>query len=182
LYAAYTKHVAPLRSNIDIAAQYGYSHIPGMVDDIKTITRHNSVALNLRLSSGISEAIDFIVSSTGAYNFVRYSIHKSASNVFQQSSYALINVIFPKGFLLSSDLTHNFNWYKTLSAGQHVVLWNVSAGYKFLAKQAAEIRFTVHDIFDNNKNIYHVMADTYTERINTNNIRRYFMLLLLYNL
>ena len=182
LYAAYSKYITPLLSNIDFGLQYGNAYIPGMIDGSKNITKNNFLALNMRLSSGINEAVDFIISSTSAYNFINYSINKNKSNFFQQNNYALMNIIIAKGLLFNTNFTHNFIWQETSTTGHHVFLWNASIGYKFLYNQAAEIRLTVHDILDKNKNMNYIIADTYTESINTNNIRRYFMLVLLYNL
>lgn len=182
LYATYSKYLPAWKVNVDAGLQYAYAYIPGMIDDSDNTLKRNTTALNLRLSSGISEAIDFILSSNTAYNFIRYTSNDKKADVFQQNTYAAINVIFGGGWFANTNVTQTYNYYTSSSSGQNVFLWNASAGYKFLPRQAAEIRLTAHDLLDKNQNIDYYITGSYTENSSSNNIKRYFMLSLAYNL
>ncbi len=182
LYASYSKYLQPWKSNVDATVQYGYAYVPGMSNNVDNTLKRNIMALNLRLSSGISENIDFTLNSNTAYSFAHYVTTGQNANVFQQKSYAMVNVIFCKGWFVNTNFTQTYNYYASSSSGENVFLWNASAGYKFLHNKAAEVRLTVHDILNQNKNIDYYVTDIYTENSSSNNIKRYFMLSLVYNL
>jgi hypothetical protein len=55
-------------------------------------------------------------------------------------------------------------------------------GYKFLKGNAAEIRLTVFDIFNQNTAISRNVTETYVEDISSNVLKRYAMLTFTYNL
>jgi hypothetical protein len=182
VYAAYIKHIVDLKSNVDISLQYKYFYIPGLIDGKDNSSIRNQLGLNLRYSSGVNEYFDFTVNSNTTYYFIRNSLSSNKSDILQQNTYGMLNVIFWRSWQISTAVTHTYNRYIVNSSDDNTVLWNASVSYRFLSSKAAELRVTVHDILNNNKNSNYFIADNYLEKINTNNIKRYAMVSLVYNL
>jgi hypothetical protein len=83
---------------------------------------------------------------------------------------------------LQTDITHQTNSGLSSSYNQNYFLWNASVAYKFLPKQAAELRLSVFDILEQNKSITRNTNDLYYEDVQSNVLSQYFMLTFTYNL
>ena len=72
--------------------------------------------------------------------------------------------------------------YSGLSAAydKNYVIWNAGIGYKFLKKQAGDLRLVMTDILNQNTSISRNITDTYIEDSRTTILRRYVMLVFTY--
>jgi hypothetical protein len=135
------------------------------------------------LSSNVSEKIDFTLSYSPTYSIVRNTAQASLNNnyIFQNTSFK-INWLFGKGFLIQSEILNQA--YSGLGTGfnQNFTLWNAGFGYKFLKKQAAEVRLNVFDLLKQNNSIARNVSTAYIEDARNQVLTRYFMLTFTYNL
>ena len=76
------------------------------------------------------------------------------------------------------------NSYQGLEEGfnQTILLWNAGLGFKFLKKEAAEVRLSVFDLLNSNNSIVRNVTDYYIEDLQTQVLNRFFMLTVTYNL
>jgi hypothetical protein len=135
------------------------------------------------ITSNISKAIDFTVSSNLSYNTVENTINKSLNTEYYNlNSKVKVNFIFLESIVLSADLNHQY--YEGLSAGynQNYLLWNAGAGYKFLKDHKAEIRFSVNDILEQNTSVTRNTTETYIEDVQSNVLQRFYLLTFTYNI
>jgi hypothetical protein len=74
--------------------------------------------------------------------------------------------------------------YSGLGSGfnQNFTLWNAGFGYKFLKKQAGELRLNVFDLLKQNNSIARNVLTAYIEDARSQVLTRYFMLTFTYNL
>ena len=86
------------------------------------------------------------------------------------------------GINLQTDLVHQA--YSGLSAGfnQQYTLWNASVGKKLFPGQRGEIRVYAFDLLSQNRAIQRNVTEAYYEDVQTNILRRYFMLMFTYNI
>jgi hypothetical protein len=77
-----------------------------------------------------------------------------------------------------------FNRYDGLGEDidQNQSVLNAAIGYKFLKKNAGELRLTGFDLFNQNKNINRQITDSYIQDNLTQSLTRYFVMTFTYNL
>jgi hypothetical protein len=61
-------------------------------------------------------------------------------------------------------------------------VWNAGVGYRFLENRAAELRFSINDILNQNDAINRSINDVSIEDTRTNALRRFMMLTFSYDL
>ena len=79
-------------------------------------------------------------------------------------------------------LTHQYYAGLSQNYNQDYILWNCALGYKFLKDHKGDIRLSVFDVLNQNKNIQRSVSNTYIQDTQTNVLQRYFMLIFTYNL
>jgi hypothetical protein len=182
-FISYGIPVSKIKSNININAGVTYAKNPNMINDIKSFTNTYGINGGLVLSSNVSEKIDFTLSYSPTYSIIRNSAQASLNNnyLFQNTSFK-INWLFGKGFLIQSEVLNQA--YSGLGTGynQNFTLWNAGFGYKFLKKQAAELRLNVFDLLKQNNSIARNVSTAYIEDARNQVLTRYFMLTFTYNL
>ncbi|NJK94079.1 MAG: outer membrane beta-barrel protein [Bacteroidales bacterium] len=184
--ANFGKYVKVLKSNVNMLAGLNYSQSPGYVNSILNRSNNYSITNSLILASNISEKLDFSVSYTSNYSIVKNTeTSQGVSNTeyWYQSANFKVNWIFFKGFVLQTDMAGQFN--KGLSSNsynQNYVVWNASFGKKFLKNNAAEIKLSVFDILNQNKNISRTVTASTIQDSRTNTFPRYFLVMFTYNL
>ncbi|AFK04723.1 TonB-dependent receptor [Emticicia oligotrophica DSM 17448] len=182
-FMSYGIPVSKIKSNLNLSAGVSYAKNPNMINNVKSFTNTYGINGGAVLSSNLSEKVDFTLSYTPTYSIVRNSVQTSLNTkyVFQNTSFK-INWLFGKGFLLQSEVLNQA--YSGLGSGfnQNFTLWNAGFGYKFLKKQAAEIRLNVFDILKQNNSIARNVSTAYIEDARNQVLTRYFMLTFTYNL
>lgn len=182
-FLTYGLPVNVLRSNLNMNAQASLEQTPGIINNRKNLANNTNAGLGFTFSSNINEKIDFTLSSTGSYNWVKNTVNTGSDNRFyNQSSRLSVNYIFWKGIVFNTDLNHQL--YSGLSAGynQNFFLWNMSIGKKLFRKQQGEIKLSVFDLLGQNQSIQRTVSEIYSEDVRTNVLQRYFMLTFTYNL
>jgi hypothetical protein len=183
---SFVNYSLPLRfakSNLNLNANATYSQTPGLVFSQLNYSRTPTVGLGMVLSSNISPELDFTLSSNSSQSYVRNSLPSQANRrYFRQNTALRFSWILVKGITLQSDVSHQL--YKGLAAGfnQHFVLWNASIGKKLFARQQGEIKLYAFDLLAQNNSLQVNNTAAYTEDVQTNILRRYFMLMFTYNI
>lgn len=171
-----------MKCNLNVNVGGTYSRTPGVINGQTNYSHAPAANLGVTLSSNISKKIDFTVSSQSSLTFVQNTLRKNLnSNYFNQNTRAKVYWDIWKGIVVTSELTHQL--YTGLSDGynQNYFLWNLGLAKKFLKNDAAEFKFTVFDVLNQNNSITRNVTDIYTEDIETVVLNRYFMLTFTYN-
>ncbi len=179
----YGMPVSWLMSNVNITAFANLSRTPGTINGVLNESTSPSVGLSLVLASNISPEIDFSVSSLSILTSTRNSLQSALdAEYWSQNTRLRLNWIFWKGFVLSSDLSHQYTSGYAEGYNQNIVLWNVGIAKKFLPKDAAEIRLTLFDVLNQNTNTTRSANELYIEDARSNTLRRYGLLTFSYTL
>lgn len=182
-FISYGIPISKIKSNLNFSAGVNYAQNPNLINNIKSFTNTYGINGGLVLSSNVSEKVDFTLSYSPTYSLVRNSIQATLNTnyLFQNTSFK-INWLFGKGFLLQSEVLNQA--YSGLGSGfnQNFTLWNAGFGYKFLKKQAAELRINVFDLLKQNNSIARNVSTAYIEDARSQVLTRYFMLTFTYNL
>jgi hypothetical protein len=183
LFTAYGFPLSIVKSNLNFNTSYIFTKTPGMINGTKSFSNNHALGLGLVLSSNISKNIDFTVSTNNNYNIARSSIQENLNNnYFSHLSNLTLNLIFWKGVLFQSNVSYQL--YKGLSEGYNTeyLLWNLSVGKKLFKNQRGELKISVFDVLNQNKNVIRDVTELYTEDTQTNVLQRYAILTFTYNL
>jgi outer membrane receptor protein involved in Fe transport len=181
-FVTYGFPVKWIKSNVNLNGGFMYTKTPSLINNATNLAHTYNINGGVVLGSNISTKVDFTLSTTANYNIVDNSIRPGLNNnYYYQQSAARVNVLPWKGLVLSSDFNHMI--YTGLGDfNQSIYLWNAGLGYKFLKKQAAELRLTVFDLLNQNKSINRTVNASYVEDTNIQVLTRYYMVTFTYNI
>ncbi len=184
VFATYGLPVDFIKSNLNLTGGINYTHTPGLINRSEEYSNNLVPSAGIVISSNISQKLDFTISYTGTYNFVKNSLQGSANNNYYNHVASFkVNWIFLKGFVFNTNITHSY--YSTLSSSAgniDFVMWNAYVGYKFFKDRSLEARLSAFDLLNQNKSITRTVAANYVENDITTVLRQYFMFQLTYTL
>lgn len=176
-FLTYGLPVKFIKSNLNLNAGLTYNRTPGLINNATNFVNNYNATGGLVLSSNISEKVDFKISCTGNYFVVDNTLQPQANtNYYLQTSGIKFNWLPWKGLVFNLDLNHNLYSGLGSAFNQSIFLWNGGVGYKFLKKQAAEIRIIYFDLLNQNNSISRNITDTYVETNTVKVLRQYFLL------
>ncbi|MBI1221505.1 MAG: outer membrane beta-barrel protein [Bacteroidetes bacterium] len=181
MFSSYGMPLKFIKCNLNLNAGYTFTSTPSLINDLLNYTRTSAISLSTVLSSNISENLDFSFSYAADINQVRNSFQPQLNNNYVlHAAKAGITYLSKKGLVLNS--TAAYTSYIGLGQGfnNKYLIWNAALGYKFLKKQAGDIRLFVFDILGQNNSLTRNVTNTYVEDVQNVVLKRYFMLTFTY--
>lgn len=182
IFTTYGFPFKPIKTNINIDLTGNLTTIPGLINDRLNESENRTLTLGLTFASNISEKVDFTIASRTGISQVENSLQFAGNTDYlSQRTSAKIGIVFPKGIVYRSNLTHQLYDGLTANFDQSYFLWNMSLGIKLLKEQRGELALSVFDLLNQNQRITRNVTDVYIENVSTNVLQRYFMLKFTYN-
>jgi len=170
-----------IKSNVNFNLRTSYINAPSQINDLINHSVSKNLGGGITISSNFSHNLDFTLSTQVNFSDVNNDINKQADNTyFSQNTSGTINWIFLERFVVSTDASYYYNRGLESAGNTNYTLWNAGFGYKFLKKNAAEIRLQAFDILNNNTALTRNVTETYYSDINSIVLNRYFMLMFSY--
>ena len=182
LFASYGFPLHFIRSTITLSSGLSYSRLPSKINAVFNLANNRSATLGTSLSSNISPEIDFRLSYNASYNNVKNTVLSASDDrYYSGNANGRVSVLLWKHLTLSTDAS--FNHYLGLidGPGSYLIL-NAGIGARFLKNNAAELKFWVSDILNENTSFTRNVTNTYYEDVTTQVLQRYFMLTFTYNI
>ncbi|MDI9872989.1 TonB-dependent receptor [Flectobacillus rivi] len=172
-----------IKTNVNLTSSYNYSKLPGKINNQLNNSNQYNFNQGITFASNISTNIDFNLTYNLGYNQVDNTLQPQLNTKYYvHTGTGRLNLIFGKGFVFQSDLSYyRYNGLSD-SFNQQFILWNMSAGKKFLKNQRAEAKITVFDVLKKNNSITRTVTDTYIADVRSNVLTQYFMLTFTYNI
>jgi hypothetical protein len=173
----------PLKSNLSMNLRTTISRSPSLINNTNFYSTNTGVSPGLNLSSTISPQVDFNVSYRVNFSSVSYEQPNLSNSSYNQQTGTFQFTWTPWNKLVFvTDFA--FNRYDGLGEDidQNQSVLNAAIGYKFLKKNAGELRLTGFDLFNQNKNINRQITDSYIQDNLTQSLTRYFVVTFTYNL
>jgi hypothetical protein len=166
-----------VKSNLNFNLNAGVSHTPSIVNNVTNNALAPNYGLGIVWSSNISKMWDFTISTQTNYNEQFNSVQKESNTSYinQQHKFK-INIMPWKGLVFTSEIAQQIYAGISDNFNQNYILWNAGVGYKFMKKDAAEIRITAFDLLNQNQAISRNFTETYTENVYTNILSQYYLL------
>ncbi|MEM6264081.1 MAG: outer membrane beta-barrel protein [Bacteroidota bacterium] len=176
-FITYGRPINPIKTNLNLNFNMDYSRLPSRINDQINFANTATAGVGVVLSSNISEKVDFTLSSQTNASQVRNSLQSSQDTEYlSQLSKLRLNLIFWKGLVFRSELTHQL--YEGLGDGfnQNFFLWNMGLAKKLFNNQRGEIELSVFDALTENTSIERTVAANYIQDLQTTVLQRYIML------
>ncbi|MBM3415030.1 MAG: hypothetical protein FJY20_01020 [Bacteroidetes bacterium] len=160
--------------NRDISLLYGEKNIG------RTITLTQTAGANFNLK----EKWDLSANASLSYYKIKYSVNTALNDDYLTQTYSAdVAYTFKKpGLILSTDIDYYVNSGRAEGYNQRIPLWNAAISKQLFKKKNGELKFTVHDILNQNQSITRTNGDNYIEDVRSMVLRRYFMVSFLFNL
>lgn len=172
-----------LRSNLTLNGGVNYNRTPGIINDRKNVSTTLGYNSGFVLTSNISNTFDFTISLDGTYNVVDNKLQPALnSNYYQHTAGARFNWIFYKGFFLESNASQVYLTGPGDDLDQNFVLWGAGIGKRFLKREAAELKFSVFDVLQQNDSVSRTVTDVAIDDLRNNVLTQYVMVTFTYNL
>jgi outer membrane beta-barrel protein len=164
---------------VNINAGLTYSALPGLIDNVKTVTNNYNYNAGIVIASNVSEHIDFNLSYSANFNVIA---GQPENDQVSQTAEIQFNLLSKKGWYFQNDLNNQTYTYKGTTPDQNFWLWNIGFGKKFLKGQKGDLRFTVFDLLKQNKSITRTVTEVYVQDVRSQVLQQYCMLTFSYNL
>jgi uncharacterized membrane protein YgcG len=172
---------SPMNLNLTTSLRYGKD----VSQQYKKVGYNTTLGLGqrIRFDYNIQDKLDVGVSANFNYNDAQYQLQANANNRYLNHNYSLdVTYTFFKRFMLSSDMDYYVNSGRAAGFNQPIPLWNSSIAWVMFKKRNGELRFSVMDLLNQNKNIDRTITSFYIEDTFTETLRRYFLVTFMYNL
>jgi hypothetical protein len=179
-FFTYGMPVKFIKSNINLNTGFNYSRLPGLVNNLQTITHNYIYNAGIVIASNINEYIDFNVSYNINFNNAKSSVQAATSKFTNQSGGVQLNLLSKSGWFMLNDLSHQL--YTGDGFNESYTLWNAGIGKKFLKNRSGELKLTVFDLLKQNQSIYRTVSENYIEDSQSKVLQQYFMLTFTYSL
>ncbi|MGD1960227.1 MAG: outer membrane beta-barrel protein [Fulvivirga sp.] len=179
----YSFVISPLKLNVSTTVGLGFTRNPGVVNGLENISETLNGSARVNLASNISKNVDFNLSYSNNLNWVDNTVLENNDNQYNiQNIAGRLNFIFPKGFVLRSDL--NYQIYRGISDefDTDYALWNVSVAKKFLKNDRGEFTIRVFDLLKQNQSITQQVTPAYLEETRSLVLEQYWMFSFTYQL
>ncbi|WP_158275636.1 outer membrane beta-barrel protein [Marinilabilia rubra] len=155
----------------------------GLTNNVKSVTYDNSAGQELKLSSNISERVDFLVSARSTHHWVSNELQPEISGKYYDHDIDVKATFEPlKRVLLSTTFSGKmYNGDEDL-VNDDSFYWNASISKKFFKSGQGELKLSVFDILDQNKSFSRRVTESFIQTSRTQVIPRFFMVSFIYRL
>ena len=152
-YAGYYIKIPKTQFNVGVSPQGNLSKNTNFVNGQKNVTTNTGLSMRLSLRTYVKDKYQFNVSASPSYNISKSSISKVAGSNYWSYNYSVDgSYSLPGNLEIGSDVDMDFRQkLNAFDVNTDVILWNAYIEKKFLKNEALVLRFSVHDILDQNK-------------------------------
>lgn len=182
-FYTFSRPIDFLKSNLNLNTGLSYTRTPGLINSIQNNSRTIGISQGFVLGSNVSENVDFTVSYSATYNIVRNTLQPELqNNYFYHTAGLKFNWIFWEGLVFRSDVGNTLYTGLTGGYNQSYVLCNLGLGKKLLENDRGELRLSVTDLLNQNRNVNRTVTETYVEDTRNQVLGRFIMLTFTYTL
>jgi len=166
-----------------INSSFGFGKSPTLINEIETLEKDRSTSLGTTFNLTLSQKV--FLDLSGSMNFNNMKFNKG-NNYDQKIRYYSSNSSLRWQIATYTNFETNFNYsvYKNSSLGfdRNIPLLNSSIRQIVGKAKRIELRLSANDIFNKNLSISQSASELYIMSTTANNLARYFLLSLSYNL
>lgn len=168
--------------NLGFNASLSQNRNNTFVNSQKNINDNNTYRLGFRIGYDKEKKLEISYDPGVSYNINKSSLSNQTTAFWSSNQDVNVLVYLPKKFQLGSDLSWNIRQRTaTFDRNNNVFLVNAFVSKKLAKKEEVEIRFSVFDIFNQNKGFSQYGYGNAVTQQTYNNIRRFALLSFVWN-
>lgn len=154
-----------------------------LFNGVESYTHTYVVGARMRASLNLKDWLDLGLSSNTNFNFIRYTLSTREDVDFLGQRFSLEPTITASnGWIITSDFDYILNRGNAVTFNQSIPLWNAGLAKLFLKGRAGELRLTVFDLLNTNRNVVRNVELNYVEDLRTQVLKRYFLMSFTYHI
>jgi len=164
--------------NFNTSANVSYSYINSVLDEADSHTYAASLSLNKYVQN------KYNVSLRGgpSYTFSSMSLQPQGNNnAAGFNTSGRFDIYLPLGFGAGSDVNYNYSAATQTFSAQYTTIWNAYVFKSFRKDESFKISASVNDLLNQNTNFTRGLSGNTSTQTNTNGIKRFFMLSLIWD-
>ena len=174
-------------SNINFNNSIFFNRDVSEVEKEKNIMNNLTVTQTVGINLDIKQKFNIAANGSVGYNSVHYSISdpekQSPNTKYFSQTYSLdFSYTAKSNTIFSTDFDYYINSGRSEGYNQNIPLWNASIAQQLFKKKNGELKFSVHDLLNQNQSITRTVTQNYILDSKTMILKRYFMLTFTYNL
>lgn len=152
-YAGYNIKIPKTKLNVGVSPQGNISKNTNFVNGLKNITTSTAVSLRMSIRTYVKDKYQFNISARPSYNLSKSTISSVATTNYWAYNYSVDgNYTLPWKLEIGSDVDYDVRQkLNAFDVNTNVILWNAYLEKKFLKSDALTLRFSIHDILNQNK-------------------------------
>jgi hypothetical protein len=169
--------------NLNWITQVDWSRNITLVNGVKNFTRDFSIGQEVSLYFTYANNWNIGFNANFQYNSLNYALEKEQSGSYFTHHYSIeASYTMANRFILSTNIDYVAYGGKSATLNQSYLLWNASISKLLFKNQRAELKFSVNDILNQNKNVVRTIAENFVEDIQSKVVKRFAMLTFIYHL
>ena len=157
-----------------------YIRTPSRVNSVDNLVNGMEYEIGAKLSSNISEKVDFLLSARASLNDFQNSNGGGNSTFLTQEFRAKATLTFPRVFIFRTQANYQVNTGFSDDLNVDFLLWNASIAKKIFKNNKGEISLSVFDALRQNNLLDVSTNETYIEQIKSRSLQRYGMVTFTY--
>jgi hypothetical protein len=188
-FVNYGFQIKKIKANVNFTTTALINKDVSLVRDVteavatKAYTKNYVLGERVSYNMNLKERLDLNFASSSTYTIAKYSRQPELDGNYFSQMFSLEPTYSTKdGWILGVDFDYNFTRGQSEGYNQSVPLLNASIAKQVFKNKAGEIRLGAYDLLNQNKSITRTVQENYVEDVNTQVLKRYFMLSFTYNL
>ena len=165
------------RVSINANTNLGYSRQVSFLNGQQNFTTTLNVLQGANFSYMHGELLDVAAGGNVNYNRARFSVDKRNNTDYFNFGLTLdFNVNLPLGFMLGADVDYIANTGRSEGYNLQYTLLNGYVSKTLFPKKQAQLRLQAYDLLNRNVSVNRTVSGNYIEDVQSQVLRRYFML------
>ena len=174
-------------SNINFNNSILFNRDISQVEKEKNITNNLIITQTAGINLNLKDRLNMGLNGSVGYNSVHYSISdpgkQNPNTKYFSQTYSLdFSYTAKSNTVFSTDFDYYINSGRAEGYNQNLPLLNASIAQLLFKKKNGELKFSVHDLLNQNESITRTVTQNYILDSRTTVLKRYFMLTFTYNL
>jgi hypothetical protein len=164
--------------NVNTSGNVSYSYINSALDQANS----HSYSAGLSLYKYVKDKYDVSVRGGPSYTFSTMSLQPEGNNnAAGFTSSGRFDLYLPLQFGAGSDINYNYTAATQSFIAEYKTIWNAYVYKAFRKDESFKLSFSVNDLLNQNTNFTRGITGNTTTQTNTNGIKRFFMLSLIWD-
>lgn len=171
------------KSNMSFTGNLSYNQSQNLINLKSNYTKNTIAGGTVKWTTNLKDNFDMNFSSNSSFTFARYTL-QSAQNAdyFTQTFTTEATYYTKSGWVVASDFDYIINTGQSAGYNTNIPLWNASLSKQLFKKKEGEIKFYMFDLLNQNVSIRRTVSGNSIQDIQTQVLKRYFMVSFTYNL